>query len=470
MIGSMLRKAQLIGGLNLSIAFVGESDPIIPEYSYTLSWTGGSLSARTAWEWQESTDGTTWGASTSEAANATSASIFISLRNQIRYYRVREVSATENGPWSNVVQAWTQPTAPGTFGATAVSGTQIDLSWKDLSTNETGFVIERRTPAGSGSYSVLATVGPIAGSGGTGTYSDTGLTTGQSYQYRVAAVTPMVNSAYSAAANATPTSTYDVTYLVIAGGGGSGSSSSGNFGGGGGGAGGYREASGFTLTPGTSYTVTVGGGGAAGVNGSNSVFSTITSTGGGRGGNYDAGAGQSGGSGGGGATAFDPNTFPAGGAGTSGQGNGGGTGYPRVTSNHTSSGGGGGAGGAGANGGIGIGGAGGAGTSSSISGSAVVRAGGGGGGVYVGTIGTGGTGGGGDGGKWGSSPAATNGSANTGGGAGGADDSTASGGSGVVILRIPAANYSGTTTGSPTVTDDGSFKVLVFNSSGSYTG
>jgi hypothetical protein len=40
----------------------------------------------------------------------------------------------------------------------------------------------------------------------------------------------------------------------------------------------------------------------------------------------------------------------------------------------------------------------------------------------------------------------------------------------VVILRIPAANYSGTTTGSPTVTDDGSFKVLVFNSSGSYTG
>jgi hypothetical protein len=44
------------------------------------------------------------------------------------------------------------------------------------------------------------------------------------------------------------------------------------------------------------------------------------------------------------------------------------------------------------------------------------------------------------------------------------------GGSGVVILRIPAANYSGTTTGSPTVTDDGSFKVLVYNSSGSYTG
>jgi hypothetical protein len=39
----------------------------------------------------------------------------------------------------------------------------------------------------------------------------------------------------------------------------------------------------------------------------------------------------------------------------------------------------------------------------------------------------------------------------------------------VVILRIPTANYSGTTTGNPTVTTDGSFKVLVFNASGSYT-
>jgi hypothetical protein len=44
------------------------------------------------------------------------------------------------------------------------------------------------------------------------------------------------------------------------------------------------------------------------------------------------------------------------------------------------------------------------------------------------------------------------------------------GGSGVVILRLPTADYSGTTTGSPTVTTDGSDTILVFNSSGSYTG
>jgi hypothetical protein len=40
----------------------------------------------------------------------------------------------------------------------------------------------------------------------------------------------------------------------------------------------------------------------------------------------------------------------------------------------------------------------------------------------------------------------------------------------LVILRMPTVNYSGTTTGSPTVTIDGTDTILVFNASGSYTG
>ena len=43
------------------------------------------------------------------------------------------------------------------------------------------------------------------------------------------------------------------------------------------------------------------------------------------------------------------------------------------------------------------------------------------------------------------------------------------GGSGVVILRLPTSRYSGTTTGSPTVTTSGSNTILTFNASGSYT-
>jgi hypothetical protein len=49
-----------------------------------------------------------------------------------------------------------------------------------------------------------------------------------------------------------------------------------------------------------------------------------------------------------------------------------------------------------------------------------------------------------------------------------------SGGSGVVILRMADADYSGTTTGSPTIAQNqgaGSDEtILTFNASGSYTG
>jgi hypothetical protein len=44
-----------------------------------------------------------------------------------------------------------------------------------------------------------------------------------------------------------------------------------------------------------------------------------------------------------------------------------------------------------------------------------------------------------------------------------------SGGSGVVILSIPTAYYTGTTTGSPTVTTSGSNTIVKFTASGSYT-
>jgi hypothetical protein len=39
----------------------------------------------------------------------------------------------------------------------------------------------------------------------------------------------------------------------------------------------------------------------------------------------------------------------------------------------------------------------------------------------------------------------------------------------VVIISVPTANYTGVTTGSPTVTTSGSFKILTFTSSGTYT-
>ena len=65
---------------------------------------------------------------------------------------------------------------------------------------------------------------------------------------------------------------------------------------------------------------------------------------------------------------------------------------------------------------------------------------------------------------------------NTGGGGGGSScgpgpsNLSGAGGSGVVIIRVPKSQYSGTSSGFPTITDVGSYKVLTFTGDGSYTG
>jgi hypothetical protein len=257
---------------------------------------------------------------------------------------------------------------------------------------------------------------------------------------------------------------YSIDFLVVAGGAGGGYGNSPA----GGGAGGYRTST-QSVTPTTVITVTVGDGGAARTSGgrgnsgsdssiSGSGLTTITSTGGGGGGGDGNPTGNPGGSGGGGAglgnsaagSGNTPNTSPS-------QGNNGGAG-----TNSNRGGGGGGAGEIGSTDGISHGGDG---TASSITGSSVPRAGGG-AGNNAGAGSTGGDGGGGT-----SVPDGGDGTANTGGG-GGAYIGGArggAGGKGVVILSVPTANYSSTTTGSPTVTTSGSNTILQFNGSGSYT-
>jgi hypothetical protein len=250
-----------------------------------------------------------------------------------------------------------------------------------------------------------------------------------------------------------------VDYLVVAAGGGGGKWASG-----GGAAGGFRESvpspAAWTASPLANpggalpvsvqgYPITVGAGGNAGTgpgsqnggNGNPSIFSTITSTGGGYGGGYNV-AGNPGGSGGGGGhpskaggTGNSPPTSPS-------QGFSGGTGN---TGGPGAGAGGGGATEAGVNG-ISCGpfgaGRGGAGATTSIIGSPTAYADGGGGGSDNANVANGGPGGtGGNGGAANCSPrAATAGTTNRGGGGGGvggcATPSPAgAGGSGVVVIR-----------------------------------
>ena len=267
---------------------------------------------------------------------------------------------------------------------------------------------------------------------------------------------------------------YSASYLIIAGGGGGGNTAgtpSADNAGGGGGAGGLLTGT-TTLTTNTTYSFVVGAGGAgstgtASGNGTNSTGFSLSAIGGGGGGTYSTLAGSNGGSGGGapGSPLGSPPTY---GNGTAGQGNRGGSGG-NTSGVGNAGGGGGGAGAVGGNGATNTAGAGGVGTASSITGSSITYAGGGGGGAYTGgTGGAGGAGGGGNGAISGGTT--TSGTTNTGGGGGGIGGGTAgSGGSGVVILSVPTANYSGTTTGSPTVTTSGSNTIITFTASGSYT-
>jgi uncharacterized protein (TIGR02145 family) len=70
------------------------------------------------------------------------------------------------------------PIAPTGLTGAAISTTEINLSWTDNSTNETGFKIERRT--GTENYSIVGTVNEDIL-----TFSDSGLTPSTSYTYRV---------------------------------------------------------------------------------------------------------------------------------------------------------------------------------------------------------------------------------------------------------------------------------------------
>ena len=259
---------------------------------------------------------------------------------------------------------------------------------------------------------------------------------------------PVMTTTERIAMNAPPT--LNIDYLVVAGGGGGGL--------GGGGAGGYRTSFGtgninggntpvenaLTLATGSpGYTVTIGAGGAGIVgngtqnqsdSGNNSVFSSITSTGGGGAGTGGASgsfnAGVNGGSGGG-----SHNNYTAGAAVTNPT-----QGFSGGIGTNATGGGGGGAGGAGNNnttGGVGL--------DSLITGTSTPYAGGGGG--YP--SGAASYGGGAAGGAGTGSSAA----ANTGAGGGGGVNGGA-GGSGVVILRYTTADVASYTATGLTPTED----------------
>ncbi len=94
------------------------------------------------------------------------------------------------------VPAGEAPAAPTNLLATAVSSTQVDLTWTDNASSEDGFELERSTDGVN--WNLLETRGANSTA-----YSDTGLIPGTTYLYRVRAYNAAGHSAYSNTASAT---------------------------------------------------------------------------------------------------------------------------------------------------------------------------------------------------------------------------------------------------------------------------
>ena len=111
--------------------------------------------------------------------------------NEVSY---PQVSATPT-PTPSPAQT---PASPTNLKASVVSSTQINLSWADNSSNETGFKIER-----SINGSTFAQIGTTGAN--TTAYASTGLAASTKYYYRVRAYNSGGNSSYSSTVSATTT-------------------------------------------------------------------------------------------------------------------------------------------------------------------------------------------------------------------------------------------------------------------------
>jgi hypothetical protein len=158
-------------GLTATVASDGEID---------LAWTNTTtIAGGTAIE--VSTDGDNF-AFFDEVAPSTTAYKATALAADTTYYfQIRNVYRAVSSAASSSASASTPAVpAPIGFAATAVSSTQINLSWSDSSAGTTAFDID--WSANGSDFATLAEVDP-----GTTTYQATGLTPGTAYSFRLMA-------------------------------------------------------------------------------------------------------------------------------------------------------------------------------------------------------------------------------------------------------------------------------------------
>jgi hypothetical protein len=156
-----------------------------------LNWSDNA-GDETGFRIERSTDGSSFSQIATLGANASSYSDTGRAASTLYYYRVRAYNGAGNSGYSNVASATTQappppPATPGSFSASAVSGSRIDLGWSDVA-DEAGYRLERADDAG-GPFDEIADL-----PSGATSYSDSSLELGVEYHYRLFAYNGSGNS------------------------------------------------------------------------------------------------------------------------------------------------------------------------------------------------------------------------------------------------------------------------------------
>ena len=151
----------------------------------TISWTDDSNN-ETGFKIERSPNNSTWTQIATVSANETMYSDTGLTPQTTYYYRVRAYNAAGNSSYSNTDSGYTfqaPPAAPIDFDIVVLSTSSVKLTWTDVATDETGFVIDRSTDGGLTWYSREVKTPNL------NQFTDTGLSLG-TYSYRVFARNP----------------------------------------------------------------------------------------------------------------------------------------------------------------------------------------------------------------------------------------------------------------------------------------
>ncbi|HVT89389.1 MAG TPA: fibronectin type III domain-containing protein [Tepidisphaeraceae bacterium] len=173
-----------------------------------LSWSDMSWN-ETGFEIGRSDDGgSTWNAITTIDAGVTHYTDAGAEVGSNYIYRVMAIGELENSDYSNHATVAVTPAIPIAIGAIALSASQINLTWHEVD-GATGYRVDRS--ANNSTWTTVATVGAILTS-----YTNTDLTSGTRYYYRIVATSGAGNSLPSQSVSGTTRPLAPVTLVGAA--------------------------------------------------------------------------------------------------------------------------------------------------------------------------------------------------------------------------------------------------------------